>query len=389
MGGIANSLNNLLTELKNHKALEIEFLCFNPYFDDKFSALYQHLKIHSPFLLKCLYVNFDDAKKHLSWYSLPVFFLIKLFSKLVGDNTSRKLFISSLYRNWNGNTQYDAAISFSNDIPKNNSLLGANDFVLNSVNAKQKIAWIHNDLDRLGIKKAYILERYKNFDKVVSVSESCKTDFDSLVPEFSEKSFLVHNYIDPKIIIEKAKESNPYPSNDEKFTFVTVARIENSQKRIDRIIEIAKKLKEKGYLFKWFIVGDGPDAAALKNQAVSYNLENYLFFEGFQQNPYPYVKNADCFVLASDYEAQGMVLSEALIVGTPVITTDFPAAKEFVVDGKNGKIAARSTQALFEVVEDVLKNPEILNSFRDEIQNSKLEKMAEDSIREFKEMLAH
>ena len=93
MGGIANSLNNLLAELKNHKSLEVELLCFNPYFDDKFSDLYKHLKIHSPFFLKCLYINFNDAKKHLNWYSFPIYFLIKLFSKIVGENTSRKLFI--------------------------------------------------------------------------------------------------------------------------------------------------------------------------------------------------------------------------------------------------------------------------------------------------------
>src|SRR5690554_6324870 len=254
MGGIANSLYNLIAELKNHKSLEVELLCFNPYFDNKFSSLYEHLKIHSPFLLKCLYINFQDAKKNLAWYSWPIFLLVKLLSKLPGDNVSRKLFIKLLYRNWNGKMDYDAAISFSNDIPKNKSLLGSNDFVLTSVNAKQKIAWIHNDLDRLGITRPYILERYKNFDKVVSVSQSCKADFDSLAPELADKSFLVHNYINPKIILEKAVKLNPYIDMEQKFIFVTVARIDNSQKRIDRIIAIASKLKENGELFQWFIV---------------------------------------------------------------------------------------------------------------------------------------
>ena len=389
MGGIANSLNNLLTELQSHKSFEIELLCFNPYFDEKFSDLYQQVKIHSPFLLKCLYINFVDAKNHLAWHYFPIFFSVKLFSKLVGENASRKLFIKFLYRNWNNKTKYDAAISFSNDIPKNNALLGSNDFVLSSVKAKQKIAWIHNDLDRLGIDRNYILKEYKKFDKVISVSESCKADFDSLAPEFSQKSFLVHNYIDPKIVLEKAAEFNPYPNKGQNFIFVTVARIDNTQKRIDRIIEIAKKLKENGQIFQWFIVGDGPDRLTLESQAKNENLDDCVFFEGFKQNPYPYVKNGDCFVLASDYEAQGMVLSEALIIGTPVITTDFSAAKEFVVNGINGKISARNTESLFEAVEDVLNNPDVLTAFRERIQDSKLDKMAENSIQEFKEMLAH
>ncbi|WP_164905226.1 glycosyltransferase [Aequorivita ciconiae] len=314
---------------------------------------------------------------------------MKLFLKIVGENAARSFFIKSIYRNWNKGTKYDAAISFSNDIPKKNSLLGSNDFVLSSVTANQKIAWIHNDLERLGITRTYILDRYKDFDKVVSVSQSCKVDFDSLVPEFSKKSFLVHNYIDPRIILEKATEFNPYKERDEGLIFVTVARIDNTQKRIDRIIEIAGKLKENGHIFKWFIVGDGPDRLDLEKQVGAADLKNYVSFEGFKQNPYPYLKYADCFVLTSDFEAQGMVLSEALIVGTPVITTDFPAAKEFVIDGVNGKITGRNTESLFKAVEEVLKNPSILKSFQEQIQGSRLEEMAETSIREFKEMLEY
>src|SRR5690606_13772554 len=220
-------------------------------------------------------------------------------------------------------------------------------------------------------------------------SESCKDDFDSLAPEFSKKSFLVHNYINPNIILEKATEFNPYPNKGQNLIFVTVARIDNTQKRIDRIIEVAKKLKENGQTFQWFIVGDGPDRLTLESQTKKENLDDCVFFEGFKQNPYPYVKNADCFVLASDYEAQGMVISEALIVGTPVITTDFPAAREFVVDGINGKITARNTESLFEAVASTLNNPNILKSFREQIRDSKLDKMAERSLQEFKAMLPY
>ncbi|MCB0453567.1 MAG: glycosyltransferase [Aequorivita sp.] len=387
MGGIANSLYNLLIELQKNKQFSIELVCFNPYFGEKFSDLHTKVKVHSPFFLKCLYINYKEAKKNLSWYQFAAYAVIKPISKIFSDRVSRKLAMKFLYVNWNNSANYDAAISFSNDIPKNNAELGTNDFVQICVKVKQKIAWIHNDLDKLGFTSAYILKRYSNFDKVVSVSKSCKDDFDTLAYEFAEKSYLVHNFIDPKIIIEKGSGSNPYSENKGDIILVTVARVENNQKRIDRILKVAKELKEKKYSFKWYIIGDGPDLELLKEQAKAFKLKNYIEFEGFKQNPYPYIKNADCFVLSSAYEAQGMVLSEAIMLNTPVITTDFPAAKEFVKENINGKIVANSTKALLTGVEVFLQNPEILVTLRKQIESQSAAMVTNDSIAEFKAML--
>ncbi|WP_310993441.1 glycosyltransferase [Aequorivita marina] len=389
MGGIANSLYNLLSELQKNNQYTLELVCFNPYFGEKFDSLNHTVKVHAPFFLKCLYISFKEAKKHLPWYLLAVYLLVKPISKVIGDKGSRKIAMRYFYGNWNKKTEYDAAISFSNDIPRTDAVLGANDFVLTSVKAKQKIAWIHNDLDKLGFTREYILERYRNFDKVVSVSKSCKEDFDGLAPEFAAKSYLVHNYIDPNVIIEKAKAFNPYLDKEDHVIFVTVARIENTQKRIDRIIKIAKELKEKQYAFKWYIIGDGPDLEALKTQATSYGLKNNMVFKGFQQNPYPYIKNADCFVLSSAYEAQGMVLSEAIMLSTPVITTDFPAAKEFVIANVNGEIVGNNTDALLRGVEAFIQNPDTLVKLRKqvEIENATNAIATNDSIEEFKLIL--
>jgi glycosyltransferase involved in cell wall biosynthesis len=387
MGGIANSLYNLLIELQKNNQFTIELVCFNPYFGEKFSDLTTKVKVHSPFFLKCLYINFKEAKKHLSWYHLAAYAVIKPASKILGDKVSRKLAMRFLYGNWNNKTNYDAAISFSNDIPKNKAEIGTNDFVQISVTAKQKIAWIHNDLDKLGFTSEYILKRYKNFNKVVSVSKSCKEDFDRLAPAFSEKSFLVHNYINPKIIIEKAGNLNPYSENKSDIIFVTVARIENNQKRIDRILKVVKDLNEKKYVFKWYIIGDGPDLESLKTQAKEYDLENKITFKGFQQNPYPFIKYADCFVLSSAYEAQGMVLSEAIMLNTPVITTDFPAAKEFVIAQVNGKIVGNNTASLLSGVEAFLQNPETLVTLRKQMESQSAAIATNDSIEEFESML--
>src|SRR5699024_6557948 len=106
--------------------------------------------------------------------------------------------------------------------------------------------------------------------------------------------------------------------------------IYNEQKRIDRIVDVVELLQKDNLKFHWYIVGDGPDLLWLKKKVEEKSLHDFITFLGFKRNPYPYMKNADYFILTSDYEAQGLVLSEALICGTPVVSSNFGAAKEFV-----------------------------------------------------------
>ena len=62
---------------------------------------------------------------------------------------------------------------------------------------------------------------------------------------------------------------------------------------------------------------------------------------GHKSNPFPYIKNADYLVLMSDRETSGLVITEAKIIGTPCIVSNFEAAYEQITDGKNGFIIDR------------------------------------------------
>lgn len=52
-----------------------------------------------------------------------------------------------------------------------------------------------------------------------------------------------------------------------------------------------------------------------------YQLEDHIILPGFQQNPYKWMKNARLLVLSSDGEGFGLVLVEAMLCGTPVVST--------------------------------------------------------------------
>jgi len=350
MGGIAGSLYNALKLLNKQKEYDVELVVFDPFFDEKFKDL-THLKIIVPFWIKFLFINKKDAWNHLSFLHFFLYFFFKSIAKIIGINKSRKWLIKRSRISGN----YDIAISYSNDIPLKDVLTGSNDFVLHSVKAKQKIAWIHNDLDKLGFTRDYVLKRYAGFDKIVNVSEGCKKQLDTMAPEFINRSYYVHNYIDADELEEKAIESIPFERNNNPV-LVTVARIDNQQKRIDRIIETVRRLKNEAYNFQWYVVGSGKDLEALRTESSKLGLGNQLIFKGFQKNPYPFVKQADLFVLTSDYEAQPLAMMEALIIGTPVVTTDFPAAWEFIKPGENGLIVEKSSEGIYQSLKQLLED---------------------------------
>ncbi len=384
IGGISASLYNLVDILNKEKsAHEIELFLFNPVLDDKYKDLGNKTKIHSTFLLSCLFINFKQAKDFYNLRRLSVYIIVKAIERIMGTNFLRKLVIhNTLFR-----MQYDVAISFSNDIPLNYVFLGSNYFVQKVVTAKKKIAWIHNDIDRLGMTRDYILQEYARFDKVVNVSNSCKNRFEELAPEFISKSCLLGNYIDGNSLRIKADEFNPYKDEVQMVKIVTVARIDNQQKRIDRILKISKRLIEKGIEFKWHIIGNGPDLNTLLKEKEILGVNKYVVFEGYQPNPFPYIKNADIFVLTSSYEAQGMVLSESLLLGTPVVTTNFPASLEFVQNEKNGIIAENSTESLFETLLELLNNNSKLKELKQNLSGNDFGSLANDFLLKFEKII--
>ena len=138
MGGIANSLYNLTSELSKSSELDLSFLCFNPYLHKKFQDLSSKITIYSPLALQYFFIDFEEAKKNLKPHHFFVYLLIKTISKIVGRNTTRKAFIKYFYRGFT-KFHFDIAISFSNDIPRTKTNLGCNDILENGITSKKKI----------------------------------------------------------------------------------------------------------------------------------------------------------------------------------------------------------------------------------------------------------
>ena len=116
--------------------------------------------------------------------------------------------------------------------------------------------------------------------------------------------------------------------------------------------------------FIWYILGDGEERERLMYLITDAQLENQVVLPGVFENPFPFFKQCSCFVMSSIYEAQPMVLNEALTLGIPVITTDFSSSQEIVKNMENGIIAENSAEGLLKAVTLFINEPCVRNQLK-------------------------
>lgn len=231
----------------------------------------------------------------------------------------------------------------------------------------RKLAWIHNDVNKfdIGISEREIKTSYSKLDKIITVSEIAKKSFCEKYDFKQDKVEVLYNLIDEKNIIEKSKEIVP---KNEIFTFVNVGKM-RPQKRQDRLVEIAKKLKENNYKFKIQIIGNGPEEDKIKELIKKYNVEDVVELLGLQMNPYPYIKQADCIVVSSDFEGYSVAIKEALLLKKAVVSTNVCGVSEMFDDGKYGIVAEISTEDLLDKMKNVLDKKIDINKIEKNLEN--------------------
>ena len=99
----------------------------------------------------------------------------------------------------------------------------------------------------------------------------------------------------------------------------------------------------------FLVVGSGDAAEALCTRFREAGLEDRLVRCGvLEGQALADAMNAmDVFAFASRSETQGMVLTEAMAAGLPVVALDAPGAREVVRDGENGRLLADAEQDAF------------------------------------------
>jgi glycosyltransferase involved in cell wall biosynthesis len=84
------------------------------------------------------------------------------------------------------------------------------------------------------------------------------------------------------------------------------------------------------------VVGDGPEAASLRQQARTLGVSDRFELAGWLDDPRPKLSHFDAFVLPSRFEGLPLAILEAMLAGLPVVASDVGSVAEAVVDGRTG-----------------------------------------------------
>lgn len=200
------------------------------------------------------------------------------------------------------------------------------------------------------------------FDATVCVAESVKNDFLSIFPEV-ENCIVLYNTNEDEMIRQQGSEVvTDLQLCDEPNVF-SVGRLTEA-KGYDRLIKVHKRLIDEGVKHHVFVLGTG-DMKPLDFQVKALNVQDTFHFLGYKDNPYKYVSKADLFICSSRREGFSTAVTEAMILGVPVVMTECSGA--FEQCGHNneyGIVVHNSIDGIYEGLKTLLSDHNLLQQYK-------------------------
>ncbi|KYD09563.1 glycosyltransferase [Heyndrickxia sporothermodurans] len=311
------------------------------------------------------------------WYQHQLTMRRGVYTKAMRRHAPKKMYQRELSRLL-GNVEFDIVIDFGGYNPFWTLLFAFS-------KSKKKCIYLHNIMmkeyekvingdfkHRKNLK--VIISLYRFFNKVISVSESANVenikDLHTYIDNYEKKMVHVNNVINYKNVLVKKVEKKTIQfeghdylilsggdanqgvlamkgveiPKDENINFINIARLspEKSQHLLIQAFANISKVEDRARLY---IVGEGPLEQELKHLAQSLGIGSKVYFTGQIENPYVLLNQCDCFILSSEYEGQGLVLLEALILEKPIIATNVPGIKS-VLEGGYGQLIEHNIEEL-------------------------------------------
>lgn len=281
------------------------------------------------------------------------------FSKFLCARLNAKRFYEKYIKD-----DYDVEVAFLEGFPTK---------ILAASPTCRKFAWVHTDLYHYYGHKTLFRSMeenrqcYLNYTRIVCVSQTAKEGF---IRQFGEMENVVvqYNPVDEQTILAKSKEPLvDFVTNREQLRLISVGRLV-PQKGYDRLLRVHHKLIAEGFLHTLWIVGEGGEREMLERYIRQNRLEDTVTLLGFQSNPYQYMNAADLFVCSSRAEGYSTVVTEALVCGIAVISTECSGAQELLGDSEYGAIVENEEEALYQGLKKLISSPDLLEHYKNKAQ---------------------
>lgn len=250
---------------------------------------------------------------------------------------------------------FDVAISFLEGMPlKMHAMI--------TEVANRNYSWVHCDLDKdryeiSQFRKGEEIRAYNKMNGVVCVAADTAKAFKRRFPDCRSEVKVIYNPID----IAKIKDlSDKFQvPEDSGFTIAVCGRL-TTPKKLDRVIRLARRIKNEGLRIRIQLIGDGDLRDELMMLCELNGVEDVVEFLGFQRNPFPYVKAADMLLSTSGYEGFSLVICEAMALGVPVVATKTAGPMEILDNDKYGILCDHDDESIYQAVrrlfdDDVLR----------------------------------
>ncbi|MBQ8238020.1 MAG: glycosyltransferase [Oscillospiraceae bacterium] len=347
-GGVEKALLDFLNHL-DYEKYEVDLLLmeklgdYTPQLPGQVHVLLRSIEGTYGFLPKVILKSIRNR----DWFSLKMR-LIFLLMRWFGNNK-----IALAGKMLTDGKVYDCVIGFRRGF--------CTQIAAHAVKADYRITWWHHGC--VNVEPAAYLEEVSNCHQIVAVSEGCRRMLAEVMPTLEDRLVTIHNMLDANRVWDKANAFDPYP--DKSILHVVSVGGLVPEKHFDNAIYAARQLKDRGFRFRWHLVGDGVLRDDLRRKAVELDVTDCFIFEGNQVNPYPYMKHADLFVHPSYVESFGIVVTEALALGVPCVITRSSGVMDFLSDGENAVLTEQCPEDLTEKVLMVLQNTELCSHLKD------------------------
>ena len=238
--------------------------------------------------------------------------------------------------------------------------------------------------------RAHFRALCKNSDVVLLLSDGYKQDLAKYMPD-GKCPGNVRALPNPCSFPVSESEKN-FPEKHFRKELLYVGRVNFSQKRIDLLLSVWRRLEKDFPDWELSIVGGGPDLPEAKRIAKREGLSR-VNFEGFRDSK-EYFRRAPIVCMTSAFEGFPMTLGEAISCGcVPVAFDSYAAARDIIDDGENGVLVPpmdceKYAAALAELMRDPALRERLARAAFEKSKQLSVEKIGDKWLALFEELRA-
>ncbi len=247
---------------------------------------------------------------------------------------------------------FDVAISFLEGMPlKMHAMI--------TEVADRNYSWVHCDLDKDRYEVGQFREgeeicAYNKMTGVICVATDTAKAFQRRFPDCASEVRVIYNPIDIAKLVDLTM-SEELGVRSEEFLIAVCGRL-TAPKKLDRVIRLARRIKDEGLRMKIQLIGDGDLRDELGVRSEELEVTDVVEFLGFKRNPFPYVKSADMLLSTSGYEGFSLVICEAMALGVPVVATKTAGPMEILDNDRYGLLCEHDDESIYQAVKKMYED---------------------------------